>query len=92
MQRSCPRRCRGGFADSIPFQLFAPRMLARSFEDPLGHLETMHKDAHNACTLAASVGARLPMTELAADIYGRTMDAGHARKDCAALITRYRNR
>ena len=87
-----PEALRGGFADSIPFQLFAPRMLARAFEDPLGHLETMHKDARNARALAASLGARLPMTDLAADIYGEAMDAGHAREDCAVLIARYRER
>ncbi len=87
-----PEALQGGFADSIPFQLFAPRMIARTFDNPLGHLATMHKDAQNARTLAASVGAELPITDLAARIYGAAMDAGHAREDCAALITRYQRR
>ncbi len=87
-----PEALQGGFADSIPFQLFAPRMVARTFDNPLGHLATMHKDAQNARTLAAAVGADLPMTDLAASLYDETMDAGHARDDCAALITRYLRR
>lgn len=85
-----PEALKGGFADSIPFQLFAPRMAAREFDNPLGHLATMHKDAANARILATAVGAALPMTDLATDIYRKTIDEGHARDDLAALITRYR--
>ena len=84
-----PEALQGGFADSIPFQLFAPRMVAGVLDNPLGHLATMHKDANNARALAAAVGAQLPMTDLAAGIYQDRIDHGHARDDCAALITRY---
>ena len=84
-----PEALQGGFADSIPFQLFAPRMVAGELDNPLGHLATMHKDAQNARALARAVGGTLPMTDLAAGIYQETIDAGHARDDLAALITRY---
>ena len=71
-----PEALAGGFADSIPFQLFAPRMVSGEFEPPLGAIWTMLKDADNARTLADAVSAETPMT----DLVGRDFPSRHRRR------------
>jgi 3-hydroxyisobutyrate dehydrogenase len=39
-----PEALAGGFADSIPLQLFVPRMAAGIHSPPLGHIATILKD------------------------------------------------
>ena len=85
-----PEALAGGFADSIPLQLFGPRMAAGAFEDPLGRVSTMHKDAVNARRLAEEVDAELPMTRLAATVCRQAIEDGRADADASALIARYR--
>ena len=85
-----PEALAGGFADSIPFQLFAPRMVSGEFEPPLGAIWTMLKDTDNARTLAGSVSAETPMTDLAVEIFRHVIAAGDPEDDVATLINRYR--
>ncbi len=64
-----PEALKGGFANSIPLQLFVPRMVAAQHEPPLGHGHTMLKDLDNVRALAKSTGTALPMTSLAAETF-----------------------
>ncbi|MGE4327460.1 MAG: NAD(P)-dependent oxidoreductase [Pseudodonghicola sp.] len=75
----------GGFADSKPFQLLAPRMATESFENPLGTVAMMLKDLD---TIAAVGGERaaLPMTDSARALMRATCDLGHAEDDISTLI------
>lgn len=79
----------GGFADSKPFQLLAPRMSERNFDDPLGAVATMLKDLVTVSEVGRSVGAMLPMTENALHLLNETADGGHADSDISTLILTY---
>ncbi|KMW57680.1 2-hydroxy-3-oxopropionate reductase [Candidatus Rhodobacter oscarellae] len=80
----------GGFADSKPFQLLAPRMSARDFEDPLGAVATMQKDLVTVCDVGETVGASMPMTENALRLLNDTAKDGHADADISTVILTYK--
>ncbi len=77
---------KGGFADSIPFQLFAPRMASRDLDNPLGTSNTMLKDLNTVAEIAGSCGARLPMTDQALNILRDTDKRGDGEKDISVII------
>ena len=75
----------GGFADSKPFQLLAPRMAAEAFENPLGTVAMMLKDLDTV----AAVGdgkAVLPMTATARALMRAACDQGHAEDDISTIV------
>lgn len=78
---------KGGFADSIPFQLFAPRMASGRFTPPLGVSETLLKDLETASALAAETVTALPMTTLATTVLRLLKARGHGKDDPSTLIT-----
>ncbi len=63
-----PDALRGGFADSVPFQLFAPRIAVRSHEPVLGRLGTLAKDLDAVVELARENHSPVPLTGLAAQL------------------------
>jgi 3-hydroxyisobutyrate dehydrogenase len=69
-----PAALKGGFADSLPLQVFGARMAARQFEPPLGAVSIMLKDLENAGAVAKDKGVPLPMARTAAELY-RLLDA-----------------
>lgn len=75
----------GGFADSRPFQLLAPRMAAESFENPLGAVSTMIKDL-STVTRVADGEVPLPMTSAALAMMTRAAAAGHAEHDISTIV------
>jgi 3-hydroxyisobutyrate dehydrogenase len=77
---------KGGFADSTPFQLFAPRMAGRDFEDPLGTTDTMLKDLVAVADVAAGNSAVVPMTDRALSILRDTSDHGDGDSDISTII------
>ena len=77
---------KGGFADSLPFQLFAPRMVAGDFDNPLGATDTMIKDQLAISDVAASVGAKIPMTDQALKILKDAADHGDGQRDISSII------
>ena len=84
--RSLPEALKGGFADSLPLQIFGARMAARNFEPPLGASNIMLKDLENAAAVAREFGVPLPMARTAAELY-RLLDAqGKGEKDPAVLV------
>ena len=84
-----PEALRGGFADSLPLQLFAPRMVTHQFEPPIGHTHTILKDLDSASELARKVTAPLPMATAAAELMRIRTANGHAEACATSIITLY---
>lgn len=75
----------GGWADSQPFQVFAPRFAASKIEPKLGELAVMLKDLDTVADVAAKAGAPLPMMSEAHSILRLMASHGHAY-DCITAI------
>ncbi|WP_050928447.1 NAD(P)-dependent oxidoreductase [Aestuariivita boseongensis] len=75
----------GGFADSKPFQLLAPRMAVENFENPLGTVAMMLKDLDTVAQVAEG-RAPLPMTTSARALMRQAADMGHAEHDISTII------
>ena len=75
----------GGFADSKVFQLLAPRMATRQFEDPLGTVAMMLKDLETVAATAANT-AQLPMTDTARALMQKAVQAGNGDGDISTIV------
>jgi 3-hydroxyisobutyrate dehydrogenase len=64
-----PEALAGGFADSIPLQLFVPRMVQGIHSPPLGHIATMLKDLDTVIDVARDTSSPVPMAALAAQLF-----------------------
>src|SRR5688500_12577240 len=64
-----PEALKGGFADSLPLQIFGSRMAARSFEPSLGSSAIMLEDLENAAAVAKEKVVALPLARTAAELY-----------------------
>ena len=64
-----PEALAGGFADSIPLQLFVPRMVQGIHSPPLGHIATMLKDLDTVAEVAHDTSTPIPMASLAAQLF-----------------------
>jgi 3-hydroxyisobutyrate dehydrogenase len=64
-----PEALAGGFADSIPLQLFVPRMVQGIHSPPLGHIATMLKDLDTVADVAHDTSTPVPMAALAAQLF-----------------------
>jgi 3-hydroxyisobutyrate dehydrogenase len=71
-----PEALAGGFADSIPLQLFVPRMAQGIHSPPLGHIATMLKDLDTVVDVARDTSSPVPMSALAAQLF-RLAKAAH---------------
>jgi 3-hydroxyisobutyrate dehydrogenase len=76
----------GGYADSIPLQIFGRRMARREFEPKLGELALMAKDLGLAAQLADARSPRLPILEAATAVYETACRQGLAAADLSTLI------
>ncbi|MGE4014564.1 MAG: NAD(P)-dependent oxidoreductase, partial [Alphaproteobacteria bacterium] len=63
-----PEALKGGFADSTPLQLLAPRFAKQQYDPPLGQLYTMVKDLATVRDTARKNGAPIPMVALVAEM------------------------
>jgi 3-hydroxyisobutyrate dehydrogenase len=81
-----PEALKGGFADSLPLQIFGARMAARTFDPPLGTNAIMLKDLKNAAAVAKEHGLPLPMAGAAARRYRLLIEQGKSEKDPATLV------
>ena len=79
----------GGFADSKPFQIFAPRMATRQIEPKLGATDTMIKDLDMVEAIACAGEARIPMTATANGLMRDSAARGEGDLDISALIRRF---
>src|ERR1700744_4571541 len=64
-----PEARAGVFADSIPLQLFVPRMVQGIPPPPLGHISTMLKDLDTVVEVARDTSTPVPMSALASQIF-----------------------
>ena len=80
---------KGGFADSLPFQMFAPRMANREFENPMGHTNTMLKDLIAVDDIASKSGAKIQMSSQALELLQKTATSGDGDKDICTIIRQF---
>ena len=64
-----PEALAGGFADSIPLQLFVPRMVQGIHSPPLGHVATILKDLDAVVDVAQQTSTPVPMAALASQLF-----------------------
>jgi len=64
-----PEALKGGFADSVPLQVFGPRIARRAYDPPIGEVATLLKDLENAAAVAREAGVPLPMARSASELY-----------------------
>jgi len=84
--RALPAALKGGFADSLPLQVFGARMAAREFTPPLGAVSTMLKDLENAAAVARDRDVPLPMARTAAELYRLLSAQGRGGEEPTVLI------
>jgi 3-hydroxyisobutyrate dehydrogenase len=84
-----PQALAGGFADSIPLQIFGRRMAQGVHSPVLGELALMLKDLDAVRDLAEERGPVLPMTLAALEVYHRAAKRGLIHQDLSALFKLY---
>jgi 3-hydroxyisobutyrate dehydrogenase len=84
-----PDALAGGFADSIPLQIFGRRMAQGVYSPILGELSLMLKDLDAVDELARNHDSELPMTRAALEIYRSADERGLSHQDLAALFKLY---
>jgi len=90
--RKLPEALKGGFADSLPLQIFGARMAARTFEPSLGAAALMLKDLTNALSLAGEKEVPLPMARAALEMYLLLDSQGKIEQEISMLVTAYEAR
>lgn len=80
-----PEALAGGFADSIPLQLFVPRMAQGIHSPPLGHIATMLKDLDTVVDVAHDTSTPVPMAALAAQLFRLAKAARGADADALEI-------
>jgi 3-hydroxyisobutyrate dehydrogenase len=80
-----PEALAGGFADSIPLQLFVPRMVQGIHSPPLGHIATMLKDLDTVADVARTTSTPVPMASLAGQIFRLAKAARGADADALEI-------
>ena len=76
---------RGGFAESRVLEVHGQRMLERNFM-PGGQIKSQAKDMENILIAAAAAGLKLPLTELATELYRSLMSMTPNADQGAALL------
>lgn len=76
----------GGFADSKPFQILAPRMATYHFEPVQWKVQTLSKDLNNALQLATEYKLDIPVAKQALTQLQAHQAHGFAEKDLATII------
>jgi 3-hydroxyisobutyrate dehydrogenase-like beta-hydroxyacid dehydrogenase len=84
-----PDALHGGFADSLPLQIFGRRMAQGITFPVLGELGLMLKDLGAVDALAAQRRSDLPLTHAALGVYRRAEAQDMLRRDLASLISLY---
>jgi 3-hydroxyisobutyrate dehydrogenase len=87
-----PEALAGGFADSIPLQLFVPRMAQGIHTPPLGHIASILKDLDTVVEVAHDTSTPVPMTALAAQLFRMAKAARGADADALEIYKLSENR
>src|SRR3984893_12962061 len=80
-----PEALAGGFADSIPLQLFVPRMVQGIHSPPSGYIATMLKDLDTVVDVACETSSPVPMSALAAQLFRLAKSARGADVDALEI-------
>jgi 3-hydroxyisobutyrate dehydrogenase len=80
-----PEALAGGFADSIPLQLFVPRMAQGIHSPPFGHIATMLKDLDTVIDVAQHTSSPVPMAALAVQLFRLAKSARGADADALEI-------
>ena len=81
-----PEALKGGFADSLPLQVFGPRMARRDFANPSGTSHTLLKDLENAAAVAREIDVPLPMARTAAELYRMLVAQGRGGDEPSVFV------
>jgi 3-hydroxyisobutyrate dehydrogenase len=81
-----PEALAGGFADSIPLQLFVPRMAQGIHSPPMGHIATMLKDLDTVVDVAHNTSTPVPMAALASQLFRLAKAARGAEADALEIF------
>jgi 3-hydroxyisobutyrate dehydrogenase len=84
-----PQALAGGFADSIPLQVFGARMVAGVTTPRLGAIALMIKDTGAIGELAATQDLTLPVTAATRRVYQQAESQGLGPEDVSALMALY---
>jgi 3-hydroxyisobutyrate dehydrogenase len=87
-----PEALAGGFADSVPLQLFVPRMVQGIHSPPLGHIATMLKDLDTIADVAHATSTPVPMAALAGQMFRLAKAARGAEADALEIYKLSANR
>ena len=87
-----PEALAGGFADSIPLQLFVPHMVQGIHSPPLGHIATMLKDLDTVIDVARDASSPVPMAALAGQLFRLAKSARGADADALEIYKLSDNR
>ena len=82
----------GGFADSKPFQILAPRMATHNFEPMQWKVQTLSKDLNNAVQLAKNFNLNIPVANQALTQLQAHQQKGFAEQDLATMIKQIENK
>ncbi len=83
--KKLPEALAGGFANSIPLQLFVPRMAQGIHSPPLGHIATMLKDLDTVIDVARNTSSPVPMSALAVQLFRLAKAARGADADALEI-------
>jgi 2-hydroxy-3-oxopropionate reductase len=86
-----PQALAGGWADSKPLQVFAPRMLADAVE-PIGASDTMLKDLDTALAAARDAGVPMPVAGAVTELFRQLQACGLGAADPSRIVTLYERR
>ena len=84
-----PAALAGGWADSRPLQVFAPRMLAEEVE-PIGASDTMLKDLDTALAAARAAGVPMPVAGAVTELFRQLQACGLGSADPSRLVTLFK--
>ena len=84
--RMLPEALKGGFADSLPLQVFGPRMARRDFANPSGTAYTLLKDLENAADVARGADVPLPMSRMATELYRLLLAQGRGAEEPSVFV------
>ena len=76
----------GGFADSLPLQILAPRMASKTFEPVQWKVQTLLKDLDNAVALAKENTSSTPISALASQLLRLHAATGASLEDLSSVV------
>lgn len=82
----------GGFADSKPFQILAPRMATHTFEPVQWKVQTLSKDLNNAIQLAQQFDLEISVAQHALGQLQSHQNNGFSESDLATVIHQVENK